>query len=215
MNSKKNFSLQTLLISVLINGGLLSAFYYFGQAYLTENNLLPMFWGIGAGATLLLWLLISAVGGSKISAGTEKKPAKAEPKAKGPSQEEIQAPAIQMLAILQRKGRLIDFLQEDIAEYDDAQIGAAVRNIHEGCRRALAEYVTLTPIFKQEEGTEVTVQQGFNANEIRLIGNVVGDPPFKGALQHKGWRVAKIDLPKLTQEVEQTKILAAAEVEVS
>src|SRR5207253_6846543 len=36
--------------------------------------------------------------------------------------------AVQLLAILQREGRLLDFLQEDVDGYADAQIGAAVRD---------------------------------------------------------------------------------------
>jgi hypothetical protein len=122
------------------------------------------------------------------------------------------AAAIQILSILQRKGRLIDFLQENLSAYDDAQIGAAVRNIHAESKAALAEHVTLEPIYTDAEGSAVTVQPGFDANAVRLVGNVTGEPPFRGTLVHRGWRVAKIDLPKQTSDKE--KVIAPAEVEI-
>jgi hypothetical protein len=117
-----------------------------------------------------------------------------------------------MLAILQRKGRLIDFLQENLSGYDDAQIGAAVRTIHAGCREALLEHVTLEPIYSENEGSQVTVDAGFDANAVRLVGNVTGEPPFRGTLVHRGWRVAKLALPRQTSDKE--KVIAPAEVEI-
>ena len=120
-----------------------------------------------------------------------------------------------MLAILQRQGRLIDFLQEDLSLYDDAQIGAAVRTIHEGCRQALAEHVKVEPIYNEAEGSTVTIQPGFDTRAIRLTGEVAGEPPFRGALRHRGWRVARIDLPRQAQSQDKEMIVAAAEVEVN
>ena len=42
---------------------------------------------------------------------------------------------IHLFAVLQREGRLLDFLQEDLSLYEDGQIGAAVRSIHENCKK--------------------------------------------------------------------------------
>jgi hypothetical protein len=120
-----------------------------------------------------------------------------------------------MLSILQRQGRLVDFLYEDLSLYDDSQIGAAVRNIHQGCKEVLDEYVKLEPIFAEEEGTEVAVPAGFDARAIRLTGNLAGeDPPFRGILRHRGWCVAHVQLPPSTMKEEEDWILAAAEVEI-
>ena len=121
--------------------------------------------------------------------------------------------AAQLLGILQREGRFIDFLEEDMSSFSDAEIGAAARVVHEGCRKALHEHFDLGPIRTEEEGAKITVEEGFDASAIRLTGNVVGKPPFEGALQHKGWRVSKIKLPKLTEE-HDAKVLAPAEVEL-
>lgn len=121
--------------------------------------------------------------------------------------------ALRLLALLQQEGRLVDFLEEDIAPYDDAQVGAAVRAIHAGCRKALHERMQIERIFSEEDGAAVDVASGFDANAVRLTGNVHGDPPFRGTLQHGGWRASGVALPR-TAGVDAA-ILAPAEVEIS
>lgn len=121
--------------------------------------------------------------------------------------------AVQMLALLQRDGRLIDFLAENISAYPDAQLGVAVRAIHETCRQALDHYVKLEPIVNSEEDQPVTVQAGFDSTAIKLIGNVKGEPPVRGVLRHKGWRVKEVNLPPLSHSGRM--VVAPAEVELS
>ena len=118
---------------------------------------------------------------------------------------------LRLVAALQRDGRLIDFLQEDIAGFDDAQIGAAVRDIHRDCRKALLKYVDLAPVLDHGEGDAVAVPVGFDAAAIRLTGNVRGEPPFRGTLVHRGWKAALKTLPA---EVGPLGVLAPAEVEL-
>ena len=122
--------------------------------------------------------------------------------------------AVQMLALLQRDGRLIDFLAENVSAYPDAQLGVAVRTIHETCRQVLDQYVKLEPILNSEEDQPVTVPAGFDPAAIKLIGNVVGEPPVRGLLRHKGWRVKEVKLPPLPQGVGRM-VVAPAEVELS
>jgi hypothetical protein len=122
--------------------------------------------------------------------------------------------AVQMLALLQRDGRLIDFLAENISAYPDAQLGAAVRSIHETCSQVLDHYVKLEPILNSEEEQPVTVQAGFDPAAIKLIGNVVGEPPVRGVLRHRGWRVKEVNLPPLPQGAGRM-VVAQAEVELS
>jgi len=121
-------------------------------------------------------------------------------------------PALQLLAILQQEGRLIDFLEEDIDAYSDEQVGAAARTIHRGCRKALHERMEIARIFAQEDGTALELAPGYNAREVRLTGNVHGDPPFRGTLEHGGWRAANVELPKAVDG--DTSIIAPAEVEI-
>jgi Domain of unknown function (DUF2760) len=122
--------------------------------------------------------------------------------------------AVQMLALLQRDGRLIDFFNEDITPYKDAQIGAAVRELHAGCRKTLEQYVTLEPILAGEEDSPVTVDAGFDPASVKLVGNVTGRPPLRGLLRHKGWRVTTVKLPPLPSQESGRAVVAPAEVEI-
>lgn len=125
-----------------------------------------------------------------------------------------EGPDLRVLAVLQRDGRLVDFLLEDIDGYTDAQIGAAVRDIHRGCRKVLTEYLSIEPIQTEPEGSTVSVPPGFDPNAIRLSGNVAGLPPFRGALRHPGWRVKSVQLPVLPGAQDHSSILAPAEIEI-
>jgi hypothetical protein len=121
--------------------------------------------------------------------------------------------ALQLLGLLQQEGRLVDFLEEDVAQYSDAEIGAAVRVVHEGCRKALHEHLTLLPIRQEAEGARVTLEQGFDASALRPTGNLVGEPPFSGTLAHRGWRATEVRLPKLAMD-HDVHVIAPAEVEL-
>jgi hypothetical protein len=122
--------------------------------------------------------------------------------------------ALTLLALLQQEGRFVDFVEEDLASYADAQIGAAVRSIHEGCRSVLRERLEISPVLEGEEGSTVTVEAGFDPAAIRLTGNVRGQPPYQGVLRHAGWRATVPRLPERAAAGDAS-ILAPAEVEVS
>jgi hypothetical protein len=128
--------------------------------------------------------------------------------------EESSDRAVQILSLLQRDGRLIDFLSEDIAPYQDAQVGAAVREVHANCRKALAQYITLEPIMEGEEDRPVTVNEGFDPASVKLVGNVTGRPPLRGLLRHRGWRVTETNLPPLLPQETGRAVVAPAEVEI-
>jgi hypothetical protein len=121
--------------------------------------------------------------------------------------------ALQLLRLLQQEGRLIDFLEEDVAAYTDAEIGAATRVVHEGCRKALREHFAIAAVRSEPEGARLTLAEGFDAQAVRLTGNVVGQPPFTGTLTHRGWRVTETRLPKVAAG-HDLSILAPAEVEL-
>ena len=121
--------------------------------------------------------------------------------------------ALQLLSLFQREARLIDFTQENLGAYSDADIGAAARVVHEGCARVLREHFTIEPVRTEAEGSRVTLEEGFDAASVRLTGNVVGQPPFKGTLSHRGWRASKVTLPQLAEK-HDARVLAPAEVEL-
>ena len=121
--------------------------------------------------------------------------------------------AAQVLAILQRDGRLVDFLMEDLGAYQDAQIGAAVRDVHRGCRDALTRYATLAPVLNEDEGSTVTVGAGTEPARVKVVGNVAGTPPYRGVLRHRGWEATRLELPPLPAT--GRTVIAPAEVEVA
>jgi len=121
------------------------------------------------------------------------------PKEKPPAPVDVgaheRAGALHMLAILQREARLVDFFMEDVASFSDAEVGAAVRVVHEGGKKIMKDYVTLAPVRTEAEDARVTVEKGFDPASVRLTGNVAGEPPYTGRLAHKGWRVVDEKLP--------------------
>ncbi len=121
-------------------------------------------------------------------------------------------PAI-LLSLLQREGRLIDFMMEAIEDFDDDQIGAAIRPVHSGCQKVFKEYVTVTAITNGVEGDRITIEQGFDPSAIKLSGKVKGTPPFKGTLHHHGWKIETLNLPQ-RPESHSPEVIAPAEVEI-
>jgi len=132
---------------------------------------------------------------------------------KAPLQEASPAAACQLLSLLQNEARFVDFIQEDLTGASDEQIGAAARIIHSGSKKVINEYFSFTPIRSEEEESQVTVAEGFNPSEVKLIGNVLGSAPYRGILVHAGWKISSVNLPKLAQG-HNANIVAAAEVEL-
>lgn len=143
----------------------------------------------------------------------ERLPAKPEKPEKRPPEPPRTDAALQLLALFQREGRFVDFLEEDVSGFADADIGAAARVVHTGCRKALHDHVRLEPIRTEDEGAKVTLEEGFDAALVKLTGNVSGKGPFAGTLRHKGWRAASVTLPTAV-EGHDPRILAQAEVEL-
>ena len=226
MKNERAWMIQTLLIVVILNGILLAAVNWATGEMLQERGLLIGYWLLGVVITLLIWLAVvnverrfAARSSVETLPPTETKhpsAGPAQPAAQPPSTPAVSAErgAVQILAVLQREGRLIDFLQENLDQYEDAQIGAAVRTIHAGSRHALDEHMGLQPIFTESEGSTVTVPRGFDAHAIRLSGDVAGEPPFTGVLRHRGWRAEHVDLPATVEEKDAPAIVAPAEVEI-
>lgn len=120
---------------------------------------------------------------------------------------------LRLLNYLQQTSRLIDFIKEDIANFNDAQVGAAVRKIHQDCAQALEELVTIRPLKDEQEGTTIQVLKGYNPAEIKVVGKVKGEPPFTGVLVHRGWKAQKCSLPKKIGE-QTSEVICPAEVEI-
>lgn len=137
----------------------------------------------------------------------------AKPEKKEPEKKPTHDAALQLLALLQREGRLVDFLEEDVAGFDDKDIGAAARVVHAGCRKALHEHVKLAAVRDEQEGAKVTLTEGFSPAEVKLTGNVQGKGPYTGTLRHRGWRVTDVSLP-VPVDGHDARVIAQAEVEL-
>jgi hypothetical protein len=122
--------------------------------------------------------------------------------------------AITLLATLQREARFVDFIQESLAGYTDAQIGAVARDVHRDCGTVLGRLFALRPACQDEEGAEVEIPVGFDPTRWRLIGNVSGEPPFRGRLVHPGWEATICELPTWTGASAAARIVAPAEIEL-
>ncbi|MCG6942077.1 MAG: DUF2760 domain-containing protein [Thiohalocapsa sp.] len=155
-------------------------------------------------------------GASTVHAHRPSAPAAKPPPLPQPAAKLQEAPpdsALVLLGLLQKEGRFVDFLQEQITGYSDQEIGAAARVVHDGCQQVLKDYISIAPVRSEAEGSRVTLERGFDASAVRPIGNVVGEPPFTGALVHRGWRAAEVRLPKVAGS-RDVAILAPAEVEL-
>jgi hypothetical protein len=162
------------------------------------------------------WILFRATAEQlkRLTGGGKPTPAKPLPQPPAAPKPPARSEAITLLASLQREARLVDFIQEALADYSDAQIGAAVRDIHRDCGAALQRLFALKPAVAEEEGAEVDVPAGFDSNRWRLTGNVTGEPPFRGRLVHPGWEATICELPVWTGGPAAARIVAPAEVEL-
>src|SRR4051812_29038526 len=119
--------------------------------------------------------------------------------------------ALQLLALLQREGRFVDFVQQELASFGDADIGAAARVVHEGCRRAIRAHARVSSVRKEAEGSPMTLEQA--SDDVKLVGNVAGSAPFRGVLRHRGWRIEELSLPTVVGAHDPT-LVAPAELEL-
>jgi Domain of unknown function (DUF2760) len=192
------FFLALVLGAILASGNVLLA-----QRFAPELLAFPPIVAWLAGAPIVIGLVLAAA---------LHRPAVAAPAAAAAPPPD-DTPALRLLAALQADGRLVDFLLEDIEGYSDDQIGAAVRGIHEPARKALRECIVLEPIIKGRQDEEVAVSEGLDSGAVRLVGNVHGDPPFRGALKHGGWRATATTLP--VRRGQDERVIAPAEVEIT
>jgi hypothetical protein len=169
-------------------------------------------------ATLALSVLVLI--GLLLSARQKPPPSKAQaeparPAPPAPATARADAEIVGFLAMLQEKGRLVDFLMDDINPYNDAQVGAAARVVHAGCRSVLQEHFSIHPLRSEDEGSTVQVPAGYAADEYRLVGKIAGQAPFSGVLVHRGWKADMVKLPQfLPGAPGQLPAIAPAEVEL-
>lgn len=169
-----------------------------------------------ATASIITALALLIVMFTTTAAKPAAKPAVAEAVKPSPAavpQNQAQAEVVTLLGVFQEKGRLIDFLMEDITPHTDAEVGMVARAVHQGCKAALNEYFQIEPISPAGEGASVTVPVGYAADEFRLVGNLAGEAPFTGKLVHQGWRTTAVKLPRILK-ADRLPPIAPAQVEI-
>lgn len=126
------------------------------------------------------------------------------------------AKIVELLGLLQKKGRFIDFLKDDITQYPDPQVGAAARIVHQGCASVLDEYFDIKPIMDKSEGSHISLGEEYDSKSFRIIGKIKEQAPYEGTLMHHGWLTSRVELPELTESNANTKgVIAPAEVELN
>jgi len=203
----KSYIAPAAILLVIVNGLLL--------ILATTGHSVPI---AALALALALLVLIISLTGARSSP-----PAQSVPRTTAPVSAPIQPPAptaqqaeaeiVAFFGLLQEKGRLVDFLMEDITPYEDSEVGAAARVIHQGCRQVLQEYFNISPISEATEGAQVTVPVGYSADQFRLVGKLTGEPPFTGTLLHKGWKTEFVKLPRIVK-TDRLPSIAPAEVEL-
>ncbi|MGD0517204.1 MAG: DUF2760 domain-containing protein [Thermoguttaceae bacterium] len=165
-----------------------------------------------------LTLFKAAIAGQvdKLLGGAQPAPGPVPPQPKQPlaPKPPVRSEAITLLAALQREARFVDFIQESLAGYSDAQIGAVVRDVHRDSAAVINRLFALKPATSQDEGSEVELPKGFDSGRFRLTGNVAGEPPLRGKLVHPGWEAAKCELPTWTGSKDSARVITPAEVEI-
>lgn len=121
------------------------------------------------------------------------------------------AEALQLLSLLQRDGRFVDFIEQDITSFSDHDVGAAARVVHEGCRKALHAHARVENVRGEAEGSRLTLERADGS--VKLVGNVAGSAPYQGVLRHRGWRVRDLKLPTRLGEHDPS-LIAPAELEL-
>ena len=213
---------MNLLVSLLALG--LSAVYFFypEQIPVEFSAYAPMAITALISLVFLLGLVGLVTGSGKKETGhaveSEKKDVK-ETTVPVPSLDmAIEAEVIQLLAKLQDKGRLMDFIMDDITPYSNEQVGAAARVVHQGCKEVIQNYFDIQPVHSGAEQEEISLAEDFDANAYRLVGNVPENPPFNGTVLHRGWKTITMTLPRLTNEAKEStarEIIAPAEIEIT
>ena len=169
----------------------------------------------GASLAIALGLLVAILLIRGEGTGPESRTETAKPMPVPAASNQAEAEIVSFLATFQERGRLIDFLMDDITAYDDAQVGAAARVVHQGCKAALQEHFEIRPLREERESSSITIAAGYPADEYRLIGKISGPGPFSGTLVHHGWKTESVELPRIVRvDPDRLPTIAPAEIEL-
>jgi uncharacterized protein DUF2760 len=186
-----------------------------GLSLFADTSQLHLYFSGASFALAVVLLIVILVTREKVAEPERPNPEAARPTPVPVLSNQAEAEIVSFLATLQERGRFVDFVMEDISTYDDAQVGAAARVVHAGCKAAFREHFSISPVREENEGSSVTVATGYAADEYRLIGNIIGGGPFSGTLVHRGWKTGAVKLPRLVRvDAGRLPTIAPAEIEL-
>jgi hypothetical protein len=123
------------------------------------------------------------------------------------------AEALQMLSLLQQRGRFVDFVMQDIAPIANEQIGAVARFVHQGCRSVFDELFEINPVREEGEGATITLAGAPDPEQVRIQGRTP-TYPTQATIVHRGWLTNRVTLPSVTTERHPPYVIAPADAEV-
>lgn len=205
--------MQMMWIGMAI-GLLVSAFVFLALAFARAGNLQRAWWGLTVAGRVSQTPALEAQVNAALGGNAPPSPpaTTATPTLPLPPPKPTGEP-LRLLALLQSEARLLDFLLEDVSGASDAQVGAGVKEIHKKAAAVLKKYLVVEPVLAGADGERVTVPAGFDPSAVRVVGNVTGEPPYTGELQHPGWRVKELKLPTAA-EGQDPFVVQPAEVQV-
>jgi hypothetical protein len=121
---------------------------------------------------------------------------------------------IALLALLQEKGRFLDFLEQDLVSVSNEQLGVVSRVVHAGCKEVIAKFVTLEPLADRAEGDQIELSSGYDPGSWRLLGHVRDNPPYRGTILHRGWKIVRLSPNSLPERKKGNSVLYPAELQV-
>jgi hypothetical protein len=171
---------------------------------------------------LSLFIVVASLLRRRAGPAEAAKPAEAAPAAPSPAPTAPKEPpppageALVLLSLLQEKGRFLDFLMEDITAYKDPQVAAASRVVHQGCSAVIREFLDVSPVHEGKEGDRVSIDKSAEQGRYRMVGKVLGEPPYAGVVIHRGWKTTKLALPRITRPVDPAgpNTITPVEVEI-
>ena len=128
-----------------------------------------------------------------------------------------QSQVIQLLNLLQQKGRFLDFLMEDILEHSDEDLGSAARFVHQGCSQIMKEYFKIMPLSEQKEGEQMVLEKDHDPYKFLLLEGTINQEQQEVKIIHRGWVTTNINLPKASKSntsSHNTGIISPIELEI-
>lgn len=121
--------------------------------------------------------------------------------------------ALTLLGTLQREARFLDLVGEPLEGFEDAQVGAAARQVLSDVRKSLDRMFAVAPIAGEDEGSSVSIPKPASPVRYHVIGRNA-DQATRGTLVHRGWKAGRCQTPSWNGASDDAFVLSPVEIEV-